>query len=675
MSADPDPAAQDRGPSSVRRAALPYPKRLIDGLGMLLTLGGVGWALDAYNRVGLAIYDEQYLAAMLTVSLVMAFLKFPRTGKEKIQLPWYDAVAALVALAAGAYLAVFYPTIVDLVYLRSADSVAVSVILIVLLIEALRRATGPILSILVTVFIIYALLANYLPGSGLVTDWRKLSLALAANDTGILGLPVKVATTIVIAFVLFGQVLINSGGMRFFTDIAMALMGRFRGGSAKIAVLGSFLFGSISGSAVANVVATGIVTIPLMKRAGYPAHKAAAIEAVASTGGQLMPPVMGAAAFLIAEFLEISYAEVVLAAIVPGLLYYIALFIQTDLEAAREGIPPVDPEAIPRAGPVLRAGWYFPISFAVMLVGLFYLNYQPDKAVMWAILAVIVPAAVFGFQGVRFGPAQLIDSLRETGHGALDLILITGAAGIVIGVLAISGLGYQLTLGLVRVGQGHLFVLLFLSAIVCIILGMGLPTVGVYVLLAALVAPSLVEIGVKPIAAHLYVMYYGMMSMITPPIAIAAFAAASLAKADAMRTGFAATRFGWTAFIVPVLFVYSPSLLLIGDRVEVAVAFCTAVFGVGLVSCASVGYFMRPLGTIGRLMFAAAGGAALIPANAFSDGVVLDIIGVVAGIALICYEYVAVRRARRGKNRCRGGQNMRTTMPLDRCGLDGLDSH
>jgi TRAP transporter 4TM/12TM fusion protein len=473
-----------------------------------------------------------------------------------------------------------------------------------------------------------------------------MSRGLAVNYTGILGLPVKVATTIVIAFVLFGQVLQSTGGMKFFTDISMALMGRFRGGSAKIAVLGSCLFGSVSGSAVANVVATGVVTIPLMKRAGYPAHKAAAIEAVASTGGQLMPPVMGAAAFLIAEFLEISYAEVVLAAIVPGLLYYVALFIQTDLEAAREQIPPVDPDAIPRAGPVFRAGWYFPLAFAILLIGLFVLNMQAEKTVLWSIVGVIIPAVIFGFEGARVGPWELVRALRDTGHGALDLILITGAAGIVIGVLAISGLGYQLTLGLVQIGQGHLFLLLFLSAVVCIILGMGLPTVGVYVLLAALVAPSLVEVGVKPLAAHLYVMYFGMMSMITPPIAIAAFAAASVAGAGAMRTGFAATRFGWTAFIVPVLFVYSPSLLLIGDPVSVAVAFCTAMFGVWLVSCGTIGYFMRPLGPFGRLLFAGAGIASLIPAGVFAGGVLLDIVGVVAGVALMLSEYVTVTRLR-----------------------------
>ncbi len=635
------------GLSSLGRAALPYPRRLIDFLALLMTLGAICWALDVYNRVGIAIYDQQYLAGMLTITLTLAFLKLPATGKEKTSLPWYDAVAAVTIFCTTGYLAIYYPRIVDLIYLRQTDSVVVSVILVVLLIEALRRATGMVLPILVLVFILYALFANYLPGSGTPTDWRKLSLALAVNSTGILGLPVKVATTIVIAFLLFGQVLQNTGGMQFFTDISMALMGRFRGGAAKIAVLGSCLFGSISGSAVANVVATGIVTIPLMKRAGMPAHKAAAIEAVASTGGQLMPPVMGAAAFLVAEFLETSYANVVMAAIVPGLLYYGALFIQADLEAAKEGIPPVEADQIPKAKPVLRAGWYFPLAFAVLLTALFYLNYQPEKAVLWAIVALVVPAAIFGFQGKRVGVRDLYNSLIETGHSALDLILITGAAGIVIGVLAISGLGYQLTLGLVQVGHGHLFLLLLLSAIVCIVLGMGLPTVGVYVLLATLVAPSLVEVGVKPMAAHLYVMYFGMMSMITPPIAIAAFAAASVAKADAMRTGFAAMRFGWTAFIVPVLFVYSPSLLLIGAPVQIAVAVVTAVFGVWLMSSAAVGYFMRPLNLPMRVLFAATGLAALIPAGAIPEfGVLLDIVGVVGGTAAVLYEYMAVTRLR-----------------------------
>ena len=626
--------------------ALPNPNWLIETLAIALTLGGVGWALNIYSRIGLEIYDQQFLAAMLAIALAMAYLKFPITGKEKHALPWYDAIMALAGFVAAGYLALYYPTIVDLIFLRQPDSVAAGLIVIVLLLEAMRRAVGPTLTILVVVFILYALFADKLPGSGLVSDWRKLSVYLAADTNSVLGLPIKVAATIVIAFVLFGQILKGTGGMSFFTDIALSAMGRFRGGGAKIAVLGSFLFGSISGSAVANVVATGIVTIPLMRRAGYPAHKAAAIEAVASTGGQLMPPVMGAAAFLMAEFLEISYAEVVLAALVPGILYYIALFIQADLEAAKEGMPPVEPDQIPRAGKVLAAGWYFPISFAVLLYALFALNLQPEAAVMWAILGLIVPAVVFGFRGERFGPRKLLTAIRETGHGALDLILITAAAGVVIGVLAISGLGYQLTLILVQVGEGHLFLLLFLSAIVCIILGMGLPTVGVYVLLAALVAPSLVEVGIQPIAAHMYVMYFGMMSMITPPIAIAAFAAASVANADPMRTGFAAVRFGWTAFVVPVLFVFSPSLLLIGDWGAVSIAVFTAVIGVFLISIAAVGHLVRPLSPLFRLLFAATGFAALTPAEIFPGGALVDIAGIVGGGALVVYEFMSRGRSR-----------------------------
>ena len=282
----------------------------------------------------------------------------------------------------------------------------------------------------------------------------------------------------------------------------------------------------------------------------------------------------------------------------------------------------------------------------VLIYGLFFLNYQAEKAVLMSIVALIVATTIFGFDGKRPGWRQLFGALSETGHGSLDLILITGAAGIVIGALSVSGLGYQLTLGLVSIGNGHLFLLLILSAIVCIILGMGLPTVGVYVLLATLVAPSMIQVGVKPMAAHFYVMYFGMMSMITPPVALAAFAAATVAGADPMRTGFAATRFGWTAFIVPILFVYSPTLLLIGAPLAIVIAVTTATFGVWLMSSASVGYFMRPLSWLMRLTFAATGLAALIPAGVMPGGYLLDVVGVVGGIAAIAFEYRTVHRQR-----------------------------
>jgi TRAP transporter 4TM/12TM fusion protein len=433
-----------------------------------------------------------------------------------------------------------------------------------------------------------------------------------------------------------------TGGSRFFTELALLAMGRFRGGSAKIAVVASGLFGSISGSAVANVVATGVVTIPMIKRGGYAPHQAGATEAVASTGGQLMPPVMGAAAFLMAEFLQVPYSTVVLAALVPALLYYTALFIAADLEAARAGIKRVEEADIPKAREVLP-GLHFFVPFIVLIVALFNFNVQPEEAVLWASVVLVVLALAFGYRGRRPGIRQMLDAFRSTGIGVIEIILITAGAGFVIGVLGISGLGFNLTFALVQIGGGNLLVLLILAAIVCIVLGMGLPTVGVYVLLAALVAPALVEVGVQPIAAHLYVMYFGMMSMITPPVAIAAYAAAGIARSDPMRTGLEACRFGWSAFVVPFLFVLSPTLLLIGPAGAVALAIVTATFGIWLVSIAVVGYLTRNLRPAMRGLFALSGLLALVPAAAFEGALVTDLVGVLLGALLIGREWWIVR--------------------------------
>jgi len=421
-------------------------------------------------------------------------------------------------------------------------------------------------------------------------------------------------------------------------------MGRFRGGPAKMAVVGSALFGSVSGSAVANVVATGVITIPLIRKSGYPAHKAAAIEAVASTGGQLMPPIMGASAFLMAEFLQISYAEVVLAALLPAILYYVALFIQADLDAARLGIAPLERSALPPARPVLP-GLHYLLPFAVLLAALFAFNQTPQLSALAGAVLLVPLAAAFGYRGERPGWREFLRAVPAAGYAVLDIVLVCVAAGIVIGVLGISGLGFNLTQALVEVGEGSLALLLVLTALVCIVLGMGLPTVGVYVLLAALVAPALVKVGVSPIAAHLYVMYFGMMSMITPPVAIASFAAAGIAGADPMRTGWSAVAFGWTAFVVPFLFVLSPQLLLQGTPWAVALAAATAVAGVWLGSIAVTGYFLRPLAAPMRLAFAVSGLMALLPAGAFPGAIYTDLAGMLAGLALIGYE-IALRRRR-----------------------------
>ena len=487
-------------------------------------------------------------------------------------------------------------------------------------------------------------MGHLLPGdlAARPNDWEKLTAYLALDVNGVLGLPPAVATTIVITFLFFGQLLNLSGGTRFFTDIATLTMGRFRGGSAKIAVVASGFFGSVSGSAVANVAATGVVTIPMIKRDGYPAHKAAAIEAVASTGGQLMPPVMGASAFIMAEFLEIPYAEVVLAALVPAVIYYVALFIQADLEAAKLGAAGVADTDMPSRRGAL-SGLYFLLPFVVLIVALFKFNQPPELAALFGAIVVVALALVFGYQGVRPGVRTLLSAFEGAGLAALDIILVTVAAGVVIGVLGISGLWFSLTLALVTIGEGSLIILLVLAAGVCIILGMGLPTVGVYVLLAALVAPALVEVGVLPIAAHLYVLYFGMMSMITPPVAIAAFAAAGVAKADPMKSGWSAVRFGWMAYIVPLLFVISPAMLLRGEPEVIVFTIATAIIGVWLTSIAIAGFFLRPLALRMRCVFGAAGLLALIPAESFVEGVYTDIAGVIAGVALVGYEYYTTR--------------------------------
>jgi TRAP transporter 4TM/12TM fusion protein len=458
-----------------------------------------------------------------------------------------------------------------------------------------------------------------------------------------LGIPLAIATTIVVAFIFFGQLLFKSGGSEFFTDLSLAVMGRYRGGSAKIAVTASALFGSISGSAVANVVATGVVTIPLMRKGGYPAHMAGAIEAVASTGGQLMPPVMGAAAFLMAEFLQVPYSEVVIAAIFPSLLYYFGLFATADLEAAKHGIQRIEASRIPALFGVLKSGWHYPIPFAVLILALFTYNRRPEESALFAALALIVLAFAFGYRGRRMTLRAVGGAIRDTGLASLEILTIAAAAGFIIGTLSKSGVGFGLTLVLVDIGQGNLVLLLLLAAITSIVLGCGMPTAAVYVLLAALVAPALVEVGLQPMAAHMFVLVFGMLSMITPPVAIAAYAAASIAGADAMRTGLAAVRFGWTAFVVPFLFIASPSLLLQGSFSEVAWAVLTATAGVWLACIGVVGYLARPINPLQRVGAVLAGILMLIPAGAFEGAILTDIAGIVLGVFIVGMELVRRR--------------------------------
>jgi TRAP transporter 4TM/12TM fusion protein len=611
-------------------------------LALAIAAASLAWAADLYRALGLVFLPEQFLAAVLGAGLALVFLHFPaRAGASREAVPWPDLILSILGIAAGSYLAWFYPELVARQFQQPADGIATAAVLYLLALEGLRRSVGNALVVILVAFTGYALVGHLVPGA-LQTrevELARLILYLGVDTSGMLGLVMLVAVTVVIPFVFFGQLLLHSGGSGFFNHLSLALMGRYRGGAAKISVTASALFGSISGIVVSNILATGVVTIPLMKKAGYSARQAAAIEATASTGGQLMPPVMGAVAFLMADFLQLPYRDIVIAALVPSILYYVALFIQTDLEAAKLGIRRVDEAEIPRLAGVLRTGWIFLLPFAVLIYALFWLNYEAELAALYAAATVLALGLALGYDGKRMRWRQLLQSLQQTGIASLDILMIAAAAGFIAGILQTTGLGFALTAALVDLGGGNLVALLVIAALMCIVLGMGMPTLGVYVLLAVLVAPSLVEVGFTPLAAHMFILYLGMMSFITPPVAIAAFFAASLAGAEPMRTGFTAMRFGWTAYLVPFLFVFSPSLLLQDPSwTTTAITLVTAVAGVWLVSAGMTGYLARPLGAWRRLAFIAAGLALLTPDEVAAWARWSDAAGAALGSVLVFLE-------------------------------------
>jgi TRAP transporter 4TM/12TM fusion protein len=389
---------------------------------------------------------------------------------------------------------------------------------------------------------------------------------------------------------------------------------------------------------VANVSAVGVVTIPLMKRSGFPAQIAAAIEAVGSTGGQLMPPVMGAAAFLMAEVLQVPYVEVMIAAIIPAFLYYLALFFQVDVEAAKRGIRGEPAERLPQLLAVLRSGWYFPIPFAVLVYALVAWNWPAEYAALAAAAILIGFSLAFGYKGQRVSPGEVLKAVVSTGAAVVDLILICAVAGMFIGILNITGLAFGLTLQLLTITGQSLPAMLAVTAVMAIILGLGLPTVGVYIIMATLIAPALVKVGVAPMAAHMFLLYFGIMSMVTPPVALSAFAAANIAGADVDKTGWTATRIGWAAYIVPFLFAVSPSLLMKGDPLTVAWAVTTAALGIWLGTIGVVGFFYRPVPPALRALFIVAGVLSLIPGDMFPGAIVTDIAGIALGMVLISRE-------------------------------------
>jgi TRAP transporter 4TM/12TM fusion protein len=660
-------SATEQAPENKKGAALlaqrkesPFVRLATLGLGSIITIIAVTWAIELWLKLGFEWFDEHAMVACLGLTLAIVFIRFPANdSKERLSIPWYDAALAGLGFGAAVFLLFNYSDIENNPFEMRPTMFWISAIFLPLIWEALRRTAGWSLTIIFSFFVVYAFVGHFVPGEmlkGVEQEPYRLVAELGTNNASLFGLPLKIIVLTVVLFIWMGQLLLHTGASEWFTDLAAALMGRSRGGSAKIAVVASGFFGSISGSAVANVASTGVITIPLMQQAGYDRKSAGAIEAVASTGGQIMPPIMGAAAFLMAEILELDYTEIILAALIPAGLYYLAVFVQVDLEAAKNKIAPLPKDRIPAIGRVMKEGWFFMLPYVLLVYTLFSLNLPPQEAAFWAAISVAVVSIVFGYKGKRITPAQLWDSIAGCGKSSADIITIGAMAGLIISILDRTGLGQALTLILASVGEDSIFLLLVLTAIVSILLGMGMPTSAIYLLLATMIAPSLVKLGINPIAAHMFVLYFGLMSMITPPVAIAAFAAASLSGAKPMETGFTAVRLGWIAYVIPFVFVLSPALLWQGSAFAIASGALTAVLGVWIASCGLIGYMFGPLGMISRILFFVAGILLLLPADAIPHGLLVNSLGAAIGAALLGKDYLTNRGSRATMQAGAGGE-------------------
>ena len=569
-------------------------------LAMLAAL--VAWIVDLPGRLGLLVYTEQYLALAAGLAVALALLA-PASPRPVGRLLGF--AGAGVVLAAFLVVALTYPDLERTLASPTPWAIALGVVLILGVLEAVRRRTGHFLPFLLLVLGVVALwLGPELPAA-LATRQvspERLTVYLAFDTNALLSRLLHVAAVTIAPFILFGALLYGFGAGTVFTRRVAHLVRHAPGGAAKASVLGSAGFGLVSGSAVANVTTVGGLSIPMMTRAGYGRHHAAAIEAVASTGGQLLPPMMGAAAFLMAEFLEIPYRHVAMAAIAPGLLFYAALFLAIDFEARTRpaGTPAV--LAVPETEGLPVQPWRYLIAVGVLIHLLFIEGRSPQQAGLYATAALIACHLAWPLDG-------FLARLSETGRQLLaatstiaDIVVLAAAAALVLGILNLTGLAFALTLQMVNLSFGLLVPLLGLVAALSIVLGLGMPTVGVYVLLSTLAAPALVALGTAPIAAHFYLLYFGMLSMITPPIAIASFAAASVAGADPWPTAFKAVRLSAAVYIIPIAFVTQPELLLTAGFWPWASALLRCLLAIALLTAATIGVVARPLGWSTRLL-------------------------------------------------------------------------
>ncbi|KJS12911.1 MAG: hypothetical protein JL56_10785 [Desulfotomaculum sp. BICA1-6] len=559
-------------------------------------------------------------------ALVLVFLMYTPSGakrEDNSKMAWFDYFLIFLVLISVGYVTLNSSTIASryaYVTPLTGYEIFAGVIGVVLLLEATRRTMGLALPLIATVFIGYVFVGDYLPSilrhQGFSVMWTVDQLFYTTE--GVWGIPAGVSATFIVMFIIFAAFLDKSRAGDFFINLSLAMLGKARGGPAKAAIFASGVMGTISGSAVANVVTTGTFTIPLMKKLGYRPTFAAAVESVASSGGQLMPPIMGAAAFIIAEFTGVHYVKVALAAVIPALLYYMSVYFMVHFEALRIGLVGLPKSELPDFKKTLINGIHFTIPL-IILVYFLMQGYSPMKAGIYGILATILVSYVR--KNTWLTPGKIISALEAGAKGAVEVAIACATAGVVIGVLTLTGLGMRFNSVILAVAGENLLLTLFLTMCTSIVLGMGLPTVAAYIIQAALTVPALTNLGVEPLAAHMFIFYFAIISAITPPVALAAYAAGGVAGSDPMKTAFQACRLGIAAFIVPYMFVYAPSLLAIGESTEIALATVTALIGVLALAAASVGYFIRKANVIERIVFLCAALTLIKP------GIMTDIIG------------------------------------------------
>ena len=613
----------------------------------------VRWAYSAaaLGLSGFALYtagfgvmaDTIQRSVHLSLALVMVFLAPLAVGSQN-RSRWAaaaDILLAIIAFCTIGYQFAFYREIADRYGEILHYEVFLGIVATAVLLEATRRFVGWPMVALAVAFLAYAFLGQYLPGelAHRGYDLERIVSQVYMGADGIFGTPLGVSATFVILIVILGALLEASGASSVLMDVATGLTGQTRGGPAKAAVVGSSLMGMISGTAVANVLTVGTVSIPLMRRSGYRAEVAGAIEAVASTGGQLMPPIMGAAAFIMADLIEKPYSEIAVAAILPAILYYIAVFTAVHLEAVRIGIKPIPKDELPSVRRSLAEGGHVLLVIPIF-IGMLTWGYSVMYSSLLAIIALLMLASLR--RGSRLGPKAIARALASGAYAILPVALATATAGIIIAVITLTGLGLKFSSLIVTLSAGNLVLALVLTMVASLVLGMGLPTAAAYILVATLVAPALTQMGIHLLAAHMFVFYAAMLSAITPPVALAAYAAAALANANPIRIAVIAVKYGLVAFVVPYFFAFDPALLGIGSPGAIVEVAITATIGAMALAAALQGWVLIKATLIQRALLCV-GAVMLMKSGLESDAAGLIAIGAVVAWQLLQRRAVVTR--------------------------------